>query len=219
MWFESASEIAEIAARTSASIFVLPDEISLNIPNAIIISPDEKSVISVEQIRNITTSLDLKQYTDRYVIIRPADKLSSIAANAFLKNLEEPTNKVHYLLVTNQPASLLPTILSRAAIYYWRKTAQFTTEITASEAKITQAKRLISANPTELVNIAESLAKRKDKKSAALELLALSIEILYKSYFLTGKEIFLHKLPKYLKAYDQINQNGHVKLQLVANLC
>ena len=46
-----------------------------------------------------------------------------------------------------------------------------------------------------------------------------AIEMLYKTYFLTEKEVFLAKLPKFLAAYDGIYRNGHVKLQLIANLC
>ena len=36
------------------------------------------------------------------------------SANAFLKSLEEPTPKTMYLLLTDQPDSILPTIVSRA---------------------------------------------------------------------------------------------------------
>lgn len=47
-------------------------------------------------------------------IIYSADRLQPTAANAFLKSLEEPTPKTMYLLLTDQPDAILPTIISRS---------------------------------------------------------------------------------------------------------
>lgn len=49
----------------------------------------------------------------RVVLIEPADTLNHIAANALLKLLEEPPAGFLFLLVTDQPARLLPTLRSR----------------------------------------------------------------------------------------------------------
>ena len=46
-------------------------------------------------------------------VIVGADRLELAAANAFLKSLEEPTPKTLYLLLTDQPDTILPTIVSR----------------------------------------------------------------------------------------------------------
>lgn len=46
-------------------------------------------------------------------IVYCADRMQPAAANAFLKSLEEPTPKTMYLLLTDQPDSILPTIISR----------------------------------------------------------------------------------------------------------
>lgn len=46
-------------------------------------------------------------------VIAGADRLEVPAANAFLKSLEEPTPKTLYLLLTDQPDAILPTIVSR----------------------------------------------------------------------------------------------------------
>jgi DNA polymerase-3 subunit delta' len=46
-------------------------------------------------------------------VIVGADRLEVSAANAFLKSLEEPTPKTLYLLLTDQPDAILPTIVSR----------------------------------------------------------------------------------------------------------
>ena len=219
MWFDKIEQIAEIAAKNGTSVFVVPRDEPIEIKNAVVLEPEEKSVITVDQVRKVTASLGLKQQDDRFVIIRPADKMSEVAANAFLKNLEEPGNKVHYILVTDTPARLLPTILSRAVIYFWREGMKFSTDITADEKKKDLAKRLIAAGPRDVVALVEEITKKKNGvREYALETLGLAIEMLYKSYFITSKEMFVKKLPKFLTAYENISKNGHVKLQIVANM-
>ena len=47
-------------------------------------------------------------------VIVGADRMEAPSANAFLKSLEEPTPKTLYLLLTDQPDAILPTIVSRA---------------------------------------------------------------------------------------------------------
>lgn len=42
-----------------------------------------------------------------------ADRLGEEAANAFLKTLEEPPGRALFLLLTDSPQSILPTVLSR----------------------------------------------------------------------------------------------------------
>lgn len=46
-------------------------------------------------------------------VIVGADRLEVAAANSFLKSLEEPPPKTLYLLLTDQPDAILPTIVSR----------------------------------------------------------------------------------------------------------
>ncbi len=49
----------------------------------------------------------------RIILIYPAETMTTEAANALLKMLEEPPEHTLFLLVTNQLGALLPTILSR----------------------------------------------------------------------------------------------------------
>ncbi len=49
----------------------------------------------------------------RVVIVDSADELNVNAANALLKMLEEPPARTTLLLISHQPARLLPTIRSR----------------------------------------------------------------------------------------------------------
>ena len=49
----------------------------------------------------------------RVVIVDPADEMNPTAANALLKELEEPPANTTLLLISHRPAALLPTIRSR----------------------------------------------------------------------------------------------------------
>ena len=71
--------------------------------------------ISVEQIRDLSGFLGMSAHQGgrRVVIIHPAETMNISAANALLKNLEEPPPGLLFILVTHKPQQLLPTILSR----------------------------------------------------------------------------------------------------------
>lgn len=217
MFFDDVSQVREIASKCGTAIFVLPDEVSIEIPGALVLQPEEKTVITIEQVRQVMGRLELKQNKDLFVIIRPAEKMQPEAANAFLKSLEEPGEYVHFVLVTSRPSMLLPTILSRAALYYLK--VQDDGAIHADEKVKDLAKRLIAAKPAELVSLAEEIAKKKEGvRGYALEVVGTAIEMLYKSYYITGKDIFVKKLPKFLTLYEHLSQNGHIKLQIVTSL-
>ena len=46
-------------------------------------------------------------------IIQEAETFNEAAANAFLKTLEEPPAHVYFVLVTDRPEKLMPTVVSR----------------------------------------------------------------------------------------------------------
>ncbi|MBI4938846.1 MAG: DNA polymerase III subunit delta' [Nitrosomonadales bacterium] len=72
-------------------------------------------LISVDQIRALGdfSSLSAHQGGYRVVLIHPAETMNANAANALLKTLEEPSGQMLFILVTNKPQQLPPTILSR----------------------------------------------------------------------------------------------------------
>jgi DNA polymerase-3 subunit delta' len=49
----------------------------------------------------------------RVVMLRPAESLNAVAANALLKDLEEPPASARFILVSNAPGRLLATVRSR----------------------------------------------------------------------------------------------------------
>ncbi len=71
--------------------------------------------ISREEARNITKLLSLKAFEARYkaVIIWLPEMMHPAAANALLKILEEPPPMTLFLLVSQSPELVMPTILSR----------------------------------------------------------------------------------------------------------
>ena len=87
-------------------------------------------------------------------------------------------------------------------------------------------KLLVADNPT-LLSLAEELSKKKFKKSEGetdsdkaylLKVIETTIELAYKSYYKTKNQQFLKKITGLTVAYDNINNNGNKKLQLIANL-
>lgn len=86
-------------------------------PDFLIIEPDEAGkVIGIDKIRQLIVKLALKPQYDaayRVVIIQPADSMNTASANAFLKCLEEPSERTCLLLISEQPGRLPATIRSR----------------------------------------------------------------------------------------------------------
>lgn len=219
MFFDDIKEISTIALSSSCAVFVVPKEFDVALDGAIVLEPTSKTIITIEQVREVLGRLSLRQTRDVFVLVRPADALGEEASNALLKSFEEPQEKIHFVLVTDSPSRLLDTILSRSAIYFLRQKVDVDGEIKADAKQIEIAKKLIVAKNTDLVGIANELTKKKDGvRSQVLAILGVAIEMLYKSYFRTHKDIFIVKLPKFLACYEAIMRNGHIKLHLVADL-
>lgn len=218
MFFDKIDEITEIASQCGTALFVVPKSQSVKIKNAIILQPEDKTVITIEQVRGVISRLNVKQHKDQFIIIRPAELLQPEAANALLKSLEEPGDKIHFVLITDTPSQILPTILSRASLFILKNHEW--DRIEADDRVKDLAKKLMVAKGASLVDVAEEIAKKKDGVRAyAMEILGVAIEMLYKSYFLNQKKIFIERLPQFLQAYEGISRNGNVKLQIVSNLC
>ena len=76
-----------------------------------------KRIIKVESMRErIVEPMSLAAFSGGWKVgvIVGADRMEPPSANAFLKSLEEPTPKTLYLMLTDQPDAILPTIVSRS---------------------------------------------------------------------------------------------------------
>ncbi|MBW0454360.1 MAG: DNA polymerase III subunit delta' [Candidatus Kinetoplastibacterium crithidii] len=76
--------------------------------------------IRINQIRDIIPWINVKSYRNnkKIVIIYKADNLNTISSNALLKMLEEPSDDIFFLIVSDCLDKLLPTIVSRCQILH-----------------------------------------------------------------------------------------------------
>ena len=101
---------------------LFPDEIaqidSKSHPDVAYLDPEgAKRIIKVESMRErIVEPMSLAAFSGGWKVgvIVGADRMEAPSANAFLKSLEEPTPKTLYLMLTDQPDAILPTIVSRS---------------------------------------------------------------------------------------------------------
>ena len=85
-------------------------------PNIILIEPEENKSIKIGAVKKAREGLSLTAYDvshPRVIIIRQADKLTTEAANALLKTLEEPHDNVIFILTTDRLSLLPATVRSR----------------------------------------------------------------------------------------------------------
>jgi DNA polymerase-3 subunit delta' len=76
---------------------------------------DRPTAISIDDIRELRQGLSLHPYEGgrQAAVIAQADRMTEEAGNAFLKMLEEPSPSTIFILVSDRPNALLPTIVSR----------------------------------------------------------------------------------------------------------
>ena len=74
-----------------------------------------KQTIGVDVLRGVIEEVSVRAFEDgaKALIFPEADKMTAQAQNCLLKTLEEPPQDTVFFLVTDQPAALLPTIVSR----------------------------------------------------------------------------------------------------------
>jgi DNA polymerase-3 subunit delta' len=101
---------------------LLPDEhactqaMAGKYPDVHWIEPEKKSrIISVDSMRAVMKKVHETAFGGgwKICIFVGADRMNMQAANAFLKTLEEPPAKTLFMLLTDSPQGLLPTIISR----------------------------------------------------------------------------------------------------------
>lgn len=120
-------------------------------PDMHVIRP-EGAFIKIHQLRAVKGNTALTSFGGGwqvYVIEQP-EKMTLAAANSFLKTLEEPLGGVLFILVSDDPAGMLPTMLSRCQRYRFN---------TLSEEEVL---RVVAPEPqsvTERVRLAVKLAQ------------------------------------------------------------
>ena len=223
MFFDNPEHIPKIATRSGCSIFTVDSSAAKQFSPAhsTLISPlKDRSTISIKQIRDLIDATQRKRHNNHFFIITPADAMTEAAANALLKTIEQPPKHCHFVLLTKTPSMLLPTILSRSQLYYLRKTIDFYATPKVSAQIQTIAKKLLTASPQQLPNLATTIATHKpNNRQFALQITETAIEMLFKAFCQTHQPKWLAKIPKFITLHENLSKNGHVKLHLVADLC
>lgn len=77
-----------------------------------------KQGIGVDVMRELLAEVGVKSFEDgtKALIFPEAERMTVQAQNCLLKTLEEPPQNTVFFLITDQPASLLPTIVSRCRV-------------------------------------------------------------------------------------------------------
>lgn len=88
-----------------------------------VIEIDAASNTGVENVRNLIERAQFApvQLRMKIFVLDEAHMLSTSATSALLKTLEEPPERVVFILATTEPHSLLPTIVSRCQRYDFRR--------------------------------------------------------------------------------------------------
>lgn len=114
-------------------------------PDVVYLEPEGKSrIIKVESVREkLVETMNVTSFSGGWKtgVICGADRMKAEAANSFLKTLEEPTAKTMFLLLTDAPEMMLPTIISRTQRIDLEVTGEFFDEERAEEImEMTKAK-------------------------------------------------------------------------------
>ena len=91
-----------------------------NHPDIIYVSHEKPNNISVDDIRTqLNNDIVIKPYSSKYkiYIVDEAEKMNQQAQNALLKVLEEPPGSVLFVLIAENKAALLDTVISRCTVF------------------------------------------------------------------------------------------------------
>ncbi|HXW17302.1 MAG TPA: DNA polymerase III subunit gamma/tau, partial [Candidatus Acidoferrales bacterium] len=97
-----------------------------------------RGIDQIRELREMVRYAAMGRY--KIVILDEAHQLTDEASNALLKTLEEPPEKVIFILATTQPEDLADTIKSRAQLFQFR--ALTFLEISDAIARIAKAEKL-----------------------------------------------------------------------------
>lgn len=85
-----------------------------------------KQTIGVNVLRDVLAEVGVKSFeaSTKVLIFPEAERMTPAAQNCLLKTLEEPPQDTVFFLVTEQPGSMLPTIVSRCRVIRFHPLSQ-----------------------------------------------------------------------------------------------
>lgn len=139
-----------------------------------VIEIDAASNRGIEEIRELRDRIRLAPTQGRYkvYIIDEAHMLTTEAANALLKTLEEPPEHAVLILVTTEPHRLPPTILSRCQRFDFRRVSQ--RELITRLRRIAETEGFAVEEPALILIAASADGSVRDAESVLDQLVAFA---------------------------------------------
>ncbi len=160
------------------------------------------------QIQSFLSTTPLSQ-PQKLVIINFAHNLTHQAQNALLKTLEEPPSYAQIILLANNTAKILPTILSRCQIIYHQKTQP------KPDSNFDQTSELVlklaTANPGKKISLSDSYNK---DATTSKQLTTNLIDYFRSQLKSTPNHKNLYNLTLTLYTHKLLGQNVNPKLSI-----
>lgn len=151
------------------------------------------SLQKIEDVRNLKKIVKFSFSEKTAIVINDIDKITPEASNAFLKNLEEPTKNVIYILTASNLNNVLPTVVSRCQVIR----TQDNQKISSNDKDIINRKKNI--NYEDALNI-------KDRGEA--------IKFVEDLIYLDHQNNVFKNMENYLYTINNLKLNGNVALQM-----
>lgn len=140
--------------------------------------PGRKASIQIDHVRSLKRELSysLGEGNARAVVLAEAHTMTTEAANALLKILEEPGPRTHWILTTSRPGRLLPTIRSRCRAMEFEPVALepltefLAARLGAPSAQVRTAAAMAQGSPAAAVRLLGAGADVLAERDQALEL-------------------------------------------------
>jgi replication-associated recombination protein RarA len=180
-------------------------------PDVVILREPEEDTIKIETIREVTHQMGILplEGEKKVCLIDECHRMNQAASNAFLKTLEEPGAGRYFLLMTTQPGSLLPTLLSRMVQFPFKPETELPLEDETETAEFSSLfqKFLEQGNPMTVT----SALTEKDRTLRFLQFLETQL----RGATLSGKTALpsLKNLPQ-----ESLTEKFHAVLDLEGRL-
>ena len=167
------------------------------------LTPMEFPLVKIEDVRVLGNFVNLSLREPTAIIVKDIDTATVAAQNAFLKNLEEPQEKLTYILTAASSQGVLPTIVSRC---------QIVAAGGATKVDFSQTLEFIRMSQGEKLAVVDKIHSREDALEFTENFVLSCHELLLK----TKQKHAL--LAKFLKVgtltLSRLKANGNVTLQL-----
>lgn len=154
------------------------------------------SIIKIDDVRNLNSLVRLSFNEKTLIVIKNINLAGEEALNAFLKNLEEPQEKIYFVLTAPSESSVISTIVSRCQIV---KTVSRQKSLVDSE----EINKFLIMNKSEKLMYLGKIKERDD----ALTFINNLISYLFYEKKLNNMEILI-------KTLTNIKNNGNIQLHL-----